>query len=101
MQRSPEKWIQSTRTTIVKNVLSTHEMHVYHILNERVLNPFPNQPCFLHVCLISLLKRAISLFPTAFSTRFDNFLPFSSNLKLKSANSFSWEESKVCRLGKG
>ena len=34
------------------------------------------------------------------------FLPFrkpplSSNLKLLSANSFSLEESKICRMGKG
>ena len=30
-----------------------------------------------------------------------DFLPFSSNLKLSSANSFSLEESKICCLGKG
>ena len=30
-----------------------------------------------------------------------NFLLFSSNLKLSSAKSFSLEESKMCRLGKG
>ena len=35
------------------------------------------------------------------STRLENFLPFSSNLKLQSANSFSLEESKICCLGKG
>ena len=27
----------------------------------------------------------------------DNFLPFLSNLKLSSANSFSLEEAKICR----
>ena len=32
---------------------------------------------------------------------FRNFLPFSSNLKLSSANSFSLGASKICRLGKG
>ena len=37
------------------------------------------------------------LFPV-FSTHLDNFLPFSSNLKLSSANSFSLEESKICCL---
>ena len=47
------------------------------------------------------LLGAISPFPTVFSTGFVNFLPFSSNSKLLSANSFSLEESKVCRLGKG
>ena len=36
-----------------------------------------------------------------FSTRLENFLPFSSSLNLSSANSFSLEESKICRLGKG
>ena len=41
------------------------------------------------------------LLPTVFSTYFGTFLPFSSNLKLSSANSFSLEESKVCRLGMG
>ena len=46
-------------------------------------------------------QRAISPFPTVFSTRLESFLPFSSNLKLSSANSFIWEESKMCRLGKG
>ena len=44
-------------------------------------------------------QRAISPFPTVFSTRFRSFLPLSSDLKLSSANSFSLEESKVCRLG--
>ena len=40
------------------------------------------------------------LFPV-FTTRVENFLSFSSNLKLSSANSFSLEESKICHLGKG
>ena len=35
------------------------------------------------------------------STRLDNFLPFPSNLKLSYANSFSLEESKICRLVMG
>ena len=37
-------------------------------------------------------------FSTVFSNHFDNFLPFNSNLNLSSANSFSLEESKICRL---
>ena len=41
------------------------------------------------------------LFPQVFSTLLENFLPFSSNLKLFSASSFSLEESKICCLGKG
>ena len=43
--------------------------------------------------------RAISPFPSVFSTRLENFLPFSSSLKVSSANSFSLEESKICRFG--
>ena len=39
------------------------------------------------------------LFPV-FSTRLQDFLPISSNLKILSANSFSLEESKICRLVK-
>ena len=41
------------------------------------------------------------LFPPVFSTHLENFLPSSSNLKLSSAYSFSLEESRICRLGKG
>ena len=76
-----------------------------------LLNPFPNKPLFLHGCSSSLFKtqwekeklfyRAIFPFPTVFSTLLENSLPFSSNLKLSSANSFSLEESKICRLEKG
>ena len=40
------------------------------------------------------------LFPAVFSIRLKNFLPFSPNIKLSSANSFSLEESKICRLEK-
>ena len=71
-------------------------------------NPFPNKPLSLHVCSISLENTVgtgeivpneqFFLFPV-FSTRLENFLPFSSNLKLSSANSLSLEESKICRLG--
>ena len=43
----------------------------------------------------------ILLFARFFFFLLKNFQPFSSNLKLSSANSFSLEESKICRLGKG
>ena len=46
-------------------------------------------------------SRAISHFPTMFYVRLENFLPFSFNFKLSSANSISFEVSKICRLGKG
>ena len=76
-----------------------------------VINSFPNKPWLLRVCSTCLLKtlwekdnllvRAIYPFPTVFSIRLDNFLPWSSSLKISSANSFSLDESKICRLGKG
>ena len=40
------------------------------------------------------------LFLPVFFTSFENFLPFSSNLKLLSAKSFTLKESKICCLGK-
>ena len=46
-------------------------------------------------------QRAISPFPAVFSTHLENFLQFSSNLKLLSEKSFSLEESKICCLVKG
>ena len=48
-----------------------------------------------------LVTSNFSFFPTVFSTHLDNFLPFLSDLKLLSANSFSWEESKICHLVNG
>ena len=41
------------------------------------------------------------LFPQCFVPIWMTFLPFSSNLKLSSANSFNLKESKICHLGKG
>ena len=72
-----------------------------------LFNPFPNKIWFLGVCSTSLLKTLLEkekLLATSnfsFSHGFKNFLPFSSNLKLSSANSFSLEKSVICRLGKG
>ena len=63
----------------------------------RTINPFPNKPWFLRVCSINLLK---TIFHIVFYP-LQKFLPFSFDLKLSSANSFSLEESKICRLGKG
>ena len=41
------------------------------------------------------------LFPLCFLPIWMDFLPFSSNLKFSSANSFGLEESKICHCGKG
>ena len=73
-------------------------------------NPLPNKPWFLSVCSTSfsktLWKKEKLLFMSNFSFSqcfylLENFLPFSSNSKLSSANSFNLEESKICHLGKG
>ena len=63
------------------------------------INPFQNKPRFLRVGSTTQNEQFL-LFPTVFSTLLNNSLPFSSNLKLSSANSFSLEESEICRLGK-
>ena len=69
----------------------------------RVFNPFTNKPWFLGVCSTSFLKTLREKekllvtsnfsFSTLFFTHLVNFLPFSSNLKLSSANSYS---PKIC-----
>ena len=41
----------------------------------------------------------MSLFPMAFSTRLENYLPLSLNLELSYAHSFNLEESHICPLG--
>ena len=47
-----------------------------------------------------IAQKAISPFPTIFSTLLENFLPYSSNIKLPSAKSLNLEESKLCLLVK-
>ena len=79
------------------NAFNLHQSRILSLIEgicRQQLNPFPNKPWFLRVC-------SKSLFPTVFSMLLENFLPFSSNLKLLSAISFILEESKICRLGKG
>ena len=61
---------------------------------------------FLRVCSTILLKALCEkekflLFPLYFLPIRRIFLPFSSNLKLSSANSFSLEESEIRRLTTG
>ena len=41
------------------------------------------------------------LFPTVFTTRLENFLLFSSNLKLSSADCFNLDLSKILSSGNG
>ena len=66
-----------------------------------LFNSFPNKPWFLRVYSTSSFEnKAISHFPSVFSTCLKSFLPLSTNLKLSSASSFSLEEARICRLGK-
>ena len=68
-------------------------------------NPFPKKPWFSSVCSTRLLKTLWEKekllvtsnfsFPPVFSTHMENFLPFSSTLKLLSATSYSLEEFKI------
>ena len=79
----------------------------------RVINPFPHNDTFGRLVEINLLKTlsekeellVTSNFSFSHSVFFsfflDNFLPFSSNLKLSSANFFSLEESKICHMVTG
>ena len=80
-------------------------------LQSKDLNPFPKKPWFLvsavHVVFFFFLNIAgkgdiarneqFLLFPQCL----ESFLPFSTNLKLSSATSFSLEECKIGLLGKG
>ena len=96
------------RLQTAKNMQS--DLNFKHICNP-VLNPFPNKPWFFMCLQYKSFENTVGKgeiaqneqflpFPTVFSTFLENFLVFSSNLKLSSANSFSLEESKICRLGK-
>ena len=77
------------------------------LVSPRCLNPFPNKQvftCLQHKSFENTVGKeeiAISPIPSLFSTCLDKFLPFSSNLKMSSANYFSLEEHEICRLGKG
>ena len=68
------------------------------------INPFPNKPWFLRLCSTGLLKTlqerkkllVTSNFFFSHSVFYPfRFLPFSSNLKLSSSNSFSLDQSKI------
>ena len=70
------------------------------------VNPFTNKPLFLWCLQYKsfenivgkgevVLHKQFLLFPQCFATLLENYLPFSSNFKLSSANSFRLEESKI------
>ena len=74
-----------------------------HVSSGVYFNLIQNKPWFLHVCSTSVLKTLWEkeklfvmsnfCFPHSVFYQFKEFLPFSSNLKLSSSNSFSLEES--------
>ena len=93
--------------TLCYKVLCLIYNHTIPAFNTSVpfyLNPFPNRPWFLRVCSTSLLKtlweKEKLLVTSNFSFSHSIFY-LSLNLKLSSANSFSFEKSKICCLGKG
>ena len=106
-ENTPERKVASTRDQTHKHqVMSPTRSPLSHPSGAKLFitfNPFPNNPWFLRVCLTSLENRVTKgeIAPTLFSTLWGNFLPFSSILKFLSANSFSLEECKIYRLGKG
>ena len=65
----------------------------YYLTHSHTMTPFdaPGKQALRKHCgkRRNCSYRAISLFPTVLSTRLDNFLLFSSSLKLSSANSFN------------
>ena len=68
----------------------------YHTITP--LTPLGNKPFENAVGKGEIARNEQFLLFAMFSTSLDNFFPFLSNLKLLSANSFSLEESKICRL---
>ena len=98
--------LASIEMTVIVNIVDV----IYHTIQS--FNPFPNKPWFFYVSAVNVFWkyygkrrncswRTISPFPIAFSTHLKNFLPFSSHLKLSSANSLNVEKSKIRCLGKG
>ena len=79
---------------------------------KQIAQPFPKQALVFTCLQYKPLENTVEkgeiapdeqflLFPQCFLPVLENFLPFSSNLKLSSANSLRLEESKISRLGKG
>ena len=108
VQKSVRKWLlRIWLKNVVYLVLSLRTLVKWYLLGRETMNwtflTFSQTiPDFyvsaLHVFWKHCWKRrncaseAISPFPTVFSTGFENFLPFSSNVKLSSAISFELEE---------
>ena len=68
----------------VENIVGKGENAGYQFCWFQAFSPFPTMFCS---------ERAISPFPIVFSTHLENFMPFSSNLKSLSANTYNF---KIC-----
>ena len=110
----------AVKVALNPNTTNQHSVTQYfrpwvYIYNKKkkhcIFNHFPNKPWILRVFSTSLLRTLwekenllvmsnFSIVPHCFLAVMENFLPFSTNLKLLSANSFSLGESKSCPLGK-
>ena len=105
---SCRKLSKPVESTVGKEEIARHEQFL--LFPQCFQKTFPNKPWFLLVCCASLLKTLWEKEKLLVTSNFsfshsvfcpiENFLSFSSNLKLSSANSFSLERSKICRLGK-
>ena len=101
------RFIVERKTTIknFKTKLQQSVLFTITLTHSHTMTPFdaPRKQVFWKHCgkRRNCSKWAISPFPTVFSTHLEKFLPFSSSLKLSSANSFSLEESKIWCLVMG
>ena len=93
-----------------------HRKMTRNIVHNKIVcafNPFPNKPWFLRVCSTSLLKtmwekeklcvtcKAISPFPTVFSTNMENFLPFHQTQYCRLQTLSVWKSLKFVIWEKG
>ena len=118
MRQFPDIFVQGQMMIFISQICLMKQSYLsYHIsitknYQNSLLNPFPNKPWFLPVCSTSpwktlrekeklLIMSNFSISHSVFSSCVENFLPFTSNSKLLSANCLSLEKSKMCRLGKG
>ena len=105
-------WFRVCRTVSNENVMFVYQYRrlLASLFGAFFFNSFPNKPLILHVCITSLLKTLWGkekLHVTSnFSFSQSVFYPFreplfiSVKFEILSANSFSFEKSKICRLGK-
>ena len=94
----PSVWPEFSRTYVFMDGFEISLAGMFSLTHSHTMTPFdaPEKQAFWKHCgkRRNCSIRAISPFPTVFSTCLDNFLPFSSNLKLSSADSFQFGSLK-------